>query len=229
MKLLNTIVVAASMATMSASAYADTIQISVDQDVTLKNTQPDTNWGGAPFWLWTGDNDGDRDYQNLFGFDMSSLTNSLNQGEQLVINSMSFNAYHSWGEDNGAVNIGIGNNDSWDEYQVTYNTSGNDHGGTIASQQLSGVTLNSYISWDVSSTSASEFTSDSYITFHMFIPNPGDGNNWHNFEPMERPNSSNAAFLNIDYSVVAVPEPSTYALMFAGIGLVGFMVARRRK
>ena len=32
-----------------------------------------------------------------------------------------------------------------------------------------------------------------------------------------------------DLTVAAVPEPSTYALMFGGLGLVGFMAARRRK
>jgi len=30
------------------------------------------------------------------------------------------------------------------------------------------------------------------------------------------------------YSVTAVPEPETYALMLAGLGLVGFMASRRR-
>lgn len=37
-------------------------------------------------------------------------------------------------------------------------------------------------------------------------------------------------FISIQIGPVsAVPEPSTYALMFGGLGLVGFMAARRRK
>jgi len=33
----------------------------------------------------------------------------------------------------------------------------------------------------------------------------------------------------VNGTVAAVPEPSTYALMLGGLGLVGFMAARRRK
>lgn len=44
--------------------------------------------------------------------------------------------------------------------------------------------------------------------------------------------TSNSAFAfdNINVSAVsAVPEPSTYALMLGGLGMVGFMATRRRK
>lgn len=36
-------------------------------------------------------------------------------------------------------------------------------------------------------------------------------------------------FDRISYTVTAVPEPSTYALMLSGLGLVSFMASRRRK
>lgn len=125
------------------------------------------------------------------------------------------------------MNIGLGNNDNWDEFSVTYNSHGSDHGGALDSQIVSSSTVNSYVSWDVSTVGANEFMQDNYLTFFMFIPNPGTGDNWHNFEPEEH-DSSHEVFLNIDYTIAAVPEPSTYALMLGGLGLIGLM-ARRRK
>jgi hypothetical protein len=42
-------------------------------------------------------------------------------------------------------------------------------------------------------------------------------------------NSSYFSISEIQVSVTPVPEPSTYALMLGGLGLVGFMAARRRR
>lgn len=42
-------------------------------------------------------------------------------------------------------------------------------------------------------------------------------------------NYSNTNGYVVEYSVAAVPEPSTYALMLAGLGLVGWMASRRRQ
>ena len=33
---------------------------------------------------------------------------------------------------------------------------------------------------------------------------------------------------NINYTAAAVPEPETYGMMIAGLGLMGFMVSRKK-
>lgn len=42
------------------------------------------------------------------------------------------------------------------------------------------------------------------------------------------PNRDRGGISNVALYVTAVPEPETYALMLAGLGIVGFMVRRRR-
>lgn len=39
----------------------------------------------------------------------------------------------------------------------------------------------------------------------------------------------NAAFLGLDYSVTAVPEPETFGMLLGGLGLIGAVAARRKQ
>ena len=59
---------------------------------------------------------------------------------------------------------------------------------------------------------------DGYVTF-----------SWYNTSEVEDMTNGHGLDDFVQYSVSAVPEPSTYALMLAGLGLVGFMAKRRRK
>ncbi|MEO6746456.1 MAG: FxDxF family PEP-CTERM protein, partial [Caldimonas sp.] len=37
------------------------------------------------------------------------------------------------------------------------------------------------------------------------------------------------AFESANFSITPIPEPETYALMMAGLGVMGFVARRRRK
>ncbi|MES2195282.1 MAG: PEPxxWA-CTERM sorting domain-containing protein [Pseudomonadota bacterium] len=61
-----------------------------------------------------------------------------------------------------------------------------------------------------------------------------DGNNWYTDGSLFQLFGANSglaqqAFLNVETSVAAVPEPSTWAMMILGFAGVGFMAYRRRK
>ena len=53
------------------------------------------------------------------------------------------------------------------------------------------------------------------------------GGNYH-LEVVGNTNGGQGGIYNGAISVTAIPEPETYALMLAGLGAVGFVVARRR-
>jgi hypothetical protein len=200
--------------------------ISVDQDVSLSNSYADTNLNSSSNqWLWVGDNTGDRDVQSMFGFDMTSLTSQLGSGQYLVINSIGFSAYNNYNDGNGFVDIALGNTDNWDDDVVTWNSSADDHGAALDSVYLSGVDLNSYVSWDVSGINVADFINDSYLSFYLSIPAPGDGDNWHDFEPLES-SQLHEAYLTVDYSITNVPIPA--AVWLFGSALAGLGWLRRK-
>jgi hypothetical protein len=68
--------------------------------------------------------------------------------------------------------------------------------------------------WASNGTPGSEFTG---LYFDKFDPNKAYVN-------IQHPGDGNDRTL----MVAAVPEPETYAMMLAGLGLVGFMVRRRK-
>ena len=52
--------------------------------------------------------------------------------------------------------------------------------------------------------------------------------NWDNIDSFRINASQSRTWIMDDFTVSAVPEPSTYALMLGGLGLVGLMAARRK-
>ena len=226
MNILKCIGIALTLILTASMTNAASIIIYSDQDTSLSSEQPYEPQTGGSNWLYVGDNTGDRDYQSMFGFDMSPLTSVKGPNENLNISSLSFHAYNNYNEGTGAVDISLGNTDLWDAPLVTWNSSHSDHGSTIDSRVVSDINLMSYISWDITSIPQSQFLTDNYITLYLSIPNPGVGNNWHDFEP-KISGGNNEAYLKIEYQVSSIPIPA--AAWLFGSALAGLGVVRRKK
>lgn len=69
-------------------------------------------------------------------------------------------------------------------------------------------------------------SSDPFTQFSLLFTPSADGN--YSFGFLTTTSNDNVGALLDNVSVTAVPEPETYALMLAGLGLIGFS-ARRRK
>ncbi len=211
---------------------AGDMDITVAYDVSLSTDNKSTNQNNPGHqYLFVGANRPGRDFQGMFGFDVSQLTSTLVAGDTLIINSISFNSYMNWNDGDGDVDIALGNIDNWDVDVVTWNSSHDDHGATLDTIYLDDSRLNSYVTWDVTSIGAGALTDNDFVTFYLSIPNPGISGNWHNFENEEW-SGTNESFLSIDFDIVSapVPEPATVALLGIGIvGLAGAEVRRRRK
>lgn len=241
---LKVVLAAALQGVLIASSMAAVIDIRVTQDVSLSSSRPNENSNNPGHeFLWVGDNRGGRvyrDYQGMFGFDMSSLTSLLGVGDSLVVDGMTFNSYNNYSSYNdqsnnfvevdstGPVQIALADSDFWDASTVTWNSHHSAHGVALSSVTVGPANVGSYVAWDVSAVDVGEFLADNYLSFYLFIPNAGSGDNWHDFENEEY-SGTNESFLRVSYQIVQrqVPEPAGVSLL--GFAVFGIFASRRRK
>lgn len=193
--------------TQASDALADTVSIRAEEDTVLNNVVPSLTYpqfngvSGANCCLGIGDNTGTRDFQGMFRFDIGVLTSQVVAPDTFSINSITFRAFH-WFRDNGntsdIVRVALGNTDVWDEDSATYNSSAGNHGPAVAQASLTAGTLNSYVSWNVSSIGAAPLIDNGKVTFYMFVDVAGI--NWHNIRPTES-GSTLAPYLDIDFTI----------------------------
>jgi len=96
-----------------------------------------------------------------------------------------------------------------DAMNVNYNAGGEQWNGAVSFSSAGSVNspLNFFLLTNTSSTAANPATDSKYAGTWTF----------------------NKDTAQLTYMTAPVPEPETYAMMLAGLGLVGFMVSRRRK
>jgi|GEM_PF-3736216 len=181
---------------LTVSVIGDIINIAVSQEVSLMDNGAENSNFNTSNLVWVGNNSLRNDAQGMFGFDMSPLTSLLGAGETLTINNMSMFAYPDYVDEDGIVDIALGNSDVWNGSVVTWNTSNSDHGAIIDSINITTAQADSYVSWDISSVAVSEFITDNYLTFYLSIPDLGV-DNWKVFKG----NDTEDAYLTIDYTI----------------------------
>ncbi len=169
-------------------------------------------------------------YYALFGFDVSQLNDLTSGGQDLVINSITFNLFHFSSSKNGILRMVVGDNarDSWDQtsvtanqYRIAYDPYSVDPLGGIPPNAN---TVGKWLSWDISALNPGSLSND-YLTLAVFDIDPYSGLNTFSINP-----NSNQSYISFDYDLVpsAVPEPPTFILMILGmVGIARFQMMQK--
>jgi hypothetical protein len=129
--------------------------------------------------------------------------------------SVSFNFYDSWEKAGGGTFVG---------------TDGNSN-GLIEFSELSSFSATVIMTGETLNLGNLVDTGDYIISTNHWEPN---GISWKYFPSNafftwnSRESSVDSTWATVETSVTAVPEPETYAMMMAGLGLFGFMAKRKK-
>ena len=219
---------------MATFSYANIMEFKVNTDVSIYQASP--NFTSNGWYLYTGNWDNSSEYFSLFKFDLTDLTNQLNPGDVLTINSLTFYSYQNYNYRTAETvkgNLYLGTDDSWTT--ATWNNYHSHVGSLITWTSLT--PGNKWVTWDLTGNlSPTEFLSDNLITLVLDTDRTG-GAGWYDFASIEWSNyfynnDSYYSYLHIDYTIqqggsTPVPEPSTIFLM--GTGLIGIFGYRRKR
>jgi hypothetical protein len=182
-------------------------------------------------------------YNNWVGFDLTSVA-----GQNITSATLTFRSGNgTYGGTDASETLGLfgygGNINSVTSYQssaaiYTDLGSGVSYGqATIAKGPIPQFTITLSAQAIADMMAAANNASDHrFIVGGSLLTVAGmhDGNNWYTDGSLFQLFGANSglaqqAFLNVETSVAAVPEPSTWAMMILGFAGVGFMAYRRRK
>jgi len=161
-----------------------------------------------------------------YSVDGVSTVYALDQTGTMVQNSND-NSNFNW---RNATNLSIADMTDGTNYQFTWTTQ-NDTGpaGFLADFTLNGVQYfsDATTTWELSTDNSNWLTASiaDQTIWNSASPAVDANAQW-----IWKDSAANNETVYVRASITsAVPEPSTYALMLGGLGLVGFMAARRKK
>jgi hypothetical protein len=190
----------------STNAFSEEIIVNLDQDISVVESQPDSNYTTYETYTWVGTNNTGARAESIYGFDFSSIVLPIND-----IVSITYNAFvpirHGQG---GNVHASLGLDNLWNEDTVTYASHGAMFGSIEDTQLLDNTNLYQYSSWDIDVDNFRESLTRSYSTIYLHTNTVGeDGTNFHDIAGFDYLNGAVAPYLQITLNEPAQGDDCT--------------------